>query len=160
MLFANHCDLTVSSDPDDFDGYEKVFDKQAKKILSRFAAFKRYTTEHDLLRCRATVIFGEPPVIKGGETKNIVLRLENKVGELGRLPHSITLNAYSADGLELVDPPKSLMLPHTPQYYDYTSETELVVKAPEKTRSVNRMVLELIFEGHPTVEYIPVVFYS
>ncbi|MBQ9545374.1 MAG: ADP-ribosylglycohydrolase family protein [Clostridia bacterium] len=160
MLFANHCPITLTDAPTDMTLEEKVLKKQIDKIQNRFSAFRRYTTEHNLLRCRATVDFGEPPVIRAGEEKKITLKLNNNVAELGRLPHYITLNAYSPDGLELVDSPRSILLPHTPQYYDFSSETVLTVRAPEKLRSVNRIVLELEFEGHPTLEYIPVVFYS
>ena len=160
VLFANNCDVTVTDKPTAIELPEEVLEKQTAAIGERFKSFRRYVTEHDVLFARATVDFGEPPVIREGEAKRIVLKLRNKVGALGRLPQTITLRSFSADGLELVDPVKTIMLAHTPQYYNFSTEVELFVKATAPTRPVNRLTLELEFEGRPSLQYIPVVFYS
>ena len=140
-------------DKDKLSGYFFAWDdRHTTELMAR----RPYSFTIDSAFLSTTVSFDGDPDIAPLETKNVHLRLKNNVYDFGDIPYNLTLRWLGSEGWTIKCPSFVRLLNFT-THSDAITELDIQITAPERVEAKNRLVLEIVADGRPTVAYIPVM---
>ncbi len=119
------------------------------------ARFSNATTRK---RATAYVTLDRAPEITPLGEIGVKLRFENNVDTHENSPYNISLRWIPPEGFTAEGGKRALRIPQRSSHDRLPHvELEVTVRAGERVEAVNRVVLEVLFDGRPTAMYIPVV---
>ena len=124
--------------------------------LERLTNLKPYTFEVPFGPVNAIVTYDREPDITPNGTIKAHIRFENLWRIYGNVLHNLTLRWLLPEGFK-VEGPKAHLLMHHNAHQQHASEADYIITAGEHVEATNRLVLEVVIEGHHTVGYIPLV---
>lgn len=127
-------------------------DSHTKELMSRRP--NSFTIDSAFLT--VTVSFDGNPEIAPLGTQNVHLRLKNNCYDFGDIPYNLTFRWLGADGFTISGPRFARLLNFS-SHSDAITELDFRITAPEQIEAKNRLVLEIVAEGRPTVAYIPIL---
>ena len=137
---------------------ENIFDvfKKDFATLERLTNLKPYSFETTFGPVRAIVSYEKEPDIAPNGTLKAHIRFENLWRIYGNGLHNLSLRWLTPEGFT-VSGPKALMLVHHNAHQHHAVEADYLITAGETVNATNRIVLEVVIEGHHTVGYLPLV---
>ena len=165
MLLANRAPVEIVTGKDEIpadtvETFRRPFPllpNRTAGIREALLAMKPYSVIHDLTYATATLTWENAPDIKPGESKKLTIRFENKFKVFGNIPYDLRLRWILPEGFTASGGESALFLAHMNQHNNFDAETVWTITAGETVAPVNRIALEVIAEGRPTVNYIPLV---
>lgn len=137
---------------------EDIFDKFYNDVFirTRLNNLKPYSFEIPFGPLNAVVTYDREPNITPGGTITAHICFENLWRIYGNIIHNLSLRWILPEGYSVTGP-KALMLVHHNAHQKHVVEADYVITAGENVEATNRLVLEVVIEGHHTVGYIPLV---
>jgi len=130
----------------------------AAKVKGRLSALlpNSYEVEAGAL-CATVSVDDSSDILPLGE-KKVSIKIENKHRiAYGNIPYVLKLRWFVPKGFCVFGSPASLFLHASDAHYKPEVSIEVTVKAPEQVAAENRLVLEVMPEGHFTPLYIPIL---
>lgn len=144
--------------PDDAAKEGGIFRRQATKVARGISSRPAFTAEYTFGPVRALArTLTEPEIRAEGEIE-VEITFENLWNIYGNQPYSLELSWLLPEGFTVsADAPRRLYLPHHNLHtLDDVVVYRATIKAGESVEPINRIVLEVVNTGRPTVGYIPI----
>lgn len=156
VLAANNADVIIHDGADEIP--ENVTDgfysgEFARSLCTR--PVNSFTVDFNY--ANVTVCFdGDPEIAPNGQ-KKIKLHFENNCDVYGGITYNMSLRWILPEGWT-IDGKNTLMLPHITIRNPHPSlDAEYTITANENVASINRLILEIVTAGRPTVGLVPIV---
>ena len=124
--------------------------EEAKDLRERSG----YETRYDFIHMKVEMDMQKDPVIQPGEEFTIKFKVHNMVPE----PRYVTLNWVLPDGWDIRNTPQRIYLRQPSTRTSTSTEFEATVVAGDEKDVQNRIILEMVPSGRPTVGLIPIMF--
>lgn len=155
-LFANYSDTVIYGGKTEFgdDDIEKLFSKDATNALCA-TPHNSFKTDFNYASC--VVSYDGDSDIKPNDKKIIHLHFINNYYKFGRIPYMLNLNWILPEGWS-VEGSKYVQLLHPTSHSDATLDVDYTITSSDRVEKINRIILEVVADGRPTVGYIPITF--
>lgn len=134
-----------------------AFCKSVEEIAGSIAKRPAFTAEYTFGPVRALARTLTAPEIRAGGEVTVEITFENLWQVYGNIPHGLELSWLLPEGFSVTsDDPGRVYLSHR---HSYSLEPKAVYRATikaEKVAPINRIVLEVVVNGRPTIGYIPI----
>lgn len=137
--------ITITDAPTEQNPYVMDGTYAAKRLFNR----GRYAFDVNLGFGTALVTYDRCPTIKPGESIGVKI---NVVGRFWPIPENLSIRMIAPEGFTVTGP-KYLRLKHgsMDNNYDPISEGEYTITTGETTEAVNRIIVEVVCQGRPSV---------
>lgn len=154
MLFSNYSDTVIYEGNTEFneDDIEKLFSRETTHSLCN-TPLNSFKVDFNYASC--VVYYDDGADIKPNDKKTVHLHFINNYYKFGRIPYMLNLRWFLPEGW-YVEGPKCVQLLHPTAHSDATADVDFIITTPEKIENVNRIILEIVANGRPTVGLIPI----
>lgn len=161
-LLANESDveLTVTGEneiPEDAQAAMMQNIRDNKKLQSSLRCLKPYSLFFECPMYEAIVNLAAAPDIKPLGECRIHIDFVNKVMEHENAPINLSLRWILPEGFQVTEGRGALRIAHNSSHSkDHCVGADFVITAGETVQPANRLVLEVVADGRPTILYIPI----
>lgn len=137
--------VTITDEPTSADTPALYGTLEAKRLFER----SEYSFDANLGFGKAVVSYDRCPKIKPGESIGVNLRI---FGRFWAIPENLSIRFITPDGFT-VSGPRSFFMEAGSMSNDYypNSNTDYVITAGETTEALNRIIVEVVCPGRPSV---------
>ena len=130
----------------------------AEKVKGALSALTPNSYEIEAGALAATVTVDSDPTITPLAEKKISIKIENRYKiAYGNIPYVLKLRWLLPEGFTVSGSPASLFLHASDAHYRSEVTIDVTATAPECISAENRLVLEVVADGHFTPMYIPIL---
>ena len=161
-LIANEADLSLSyTEPSDIptDAKEKMIHRirENDRLNSSLAALQPYSLYFECPMYETFVRLEDAPDIHPFGQCRIHLCFVGKTQRHENEPYNLSLRWLLPEGFHVVSGRSAVRINQENNHSkDHLGRADFIIEAGESIQPVNRLVLEVVTEGHPTILYIPI----
>lgn len=131
-------------------------------VLQRLEELKPYQYEVNAGLFSVRVTYDRAPDIAPGEELGATISFIHSVtypyrnvSAFGNIPYSLRLRWWLPEGFE-VEGKHSVVLEHNTSHHRVPQkDVHITIRAGERVEAINRLVLEVVADGRPTITYVP-----
>ena len=161
-LIANEADLSLSyTEPSDIpaDAKENMIRRirENDRLKSSLATLQPYSLYFECPMYEAFVRLEDAPDIHPFGQCRIHLCFVGKTQRHENEPYNLSLRWFLPEGFHIVSGRSAVRINQENNHSkDHLGRADFIIEAGESIQPVNRLVLEVVTEGHPTILYIPI----
>ena len=161
-LIANEADMELSpAGPDEIPGNAKDLlmrrIREDRRLQAALAGLKPYSLYFETPLYEAFITLKEAPDIRPLEECSIHIDFVNKTHRHENEPLNLSLRWLLPEGFHVVSGKSAIRINQENNHSKaHLGRADFVISAGETVQPVNRLVLEAVTDGRPTILYIPI----
>ncbi len=161
-LIANEADMELSpAEPDEIPGNAKDLlmrrIREDRRLQAALAGLKPYSLYFETPLYEAFITLKEAPDIRPLEECSIHIDFVNKTHRHENEPLNLSLRWLLPEGFHVVSGKSAIRINQENNHSKaHLGRADFVISAGETVQPVNRLVLEAVTDGRPTILYIPI----